>query len=260
MKIAAIIALSGLATVASAQLGQAVSFDAGDDNFLTETITVDPGYDGNGMLETWGGGDMFGITSRPDASGTPNGLPFAIADDSLTIFPGDNQGIVGELDEGRFFGVVDSVNGLNPSGSGTAEWTFDISGASGISVAIDFAAMGDFESSDLHLFEYSIDGGVSSPLFTSSVDEAGSQSYTMDDGGVYSLDDPMYMNGILLNNDFLTISESLAGSGSTLSITYFGTSDGGTEAFAFRNIVVVPAPAGVALMGLGGLVALRRRR
>lgn len=260
MKISAIIALAGLATCAQAQIGRAVSPDAGDDNYLTETITVDPGYDGQAMLNTWSPGDMFGITSRPDADGTSSGMPFAMADDSLTIFPGDSQGIVGELDLGRFFGVVDSVNGSNPSGTGMAEWTFDISGAGALTVSIDFAAMGDFESSDVHTFEYSIDGGGYQPLFSSTIDEDGSQTYIMDDGGSYTLDDPMYINGVLMDNDFQTVSAAAAGSGSTLAIRYIGGSDGGSEAFAFRNVVIVPTPGTVALLAVGGIAAIRRRR
>jgi hypothetical protein len=262
MKIAAIVALAGVAAAANAQIGRAVSFDAADDNYLSETISVAPGYDGNAMLETWGGGDMFGITSRPLAEGTPFGMPFAMADDSLTIFPGDSLGIVGELDLGRFFGVVDSVNGSNPSGDGTAEWSFDIIGASDMSVSVDFAAMGDFEaSSDAHLFTYSIDGGITYlDLFTATIDESATQTYTMDDGGMYDIDDPMSMNGVLLNNDFQSVTADIDGTSSLLLIRYYGINDSGSEAFAFRNMTVVPTPATAALMGLGGLVALRRRR
>lgn len=257
MKIFAIAALAGAACAANAQFGAAVSENAANDNFLSETITVDPGYDGNGMIDTWGPGDMFGITSRPAAAGN---LPFAIADDSLFGFPGDNQGIVDENDDGRFFGVVDSVNGSNPSGGGTAQWTFDITGAGALSINIDFAAMGDFESSDVHLFEVEIDGGGFTTLFQASIDENSSQDYTMADGGVYTVDDPMSMNGNLLNNNFQTLSATVAGSGSSLTLRYAGSSDGGSEAFAFRNIVVVPTPGALALLGLGGLTAIRRRR
>lgn len=260
MKIAAMIALAGAACVAQAQVGRAVSEDINDDNFLTQEIVVAPGYDGNGMLETWGAGDMFGITSRPDADGTPFGLPFAIADDSLFGFPDDSQGIIDENDLGRFFGVVDSVNGDNPNGTGTGTWTFDITGASNLLVGIDFAAMGDFESSDSHLFEYSIDGGGFSTLFASSINEDGSQTYTMADGDQFQLDDPMLINGSILDNDFQTLTADVAGTGSVLTIRYTGGGDGGSEAFAFRNILVVPTPGALALIGLGGLAAIRRRR
>ncbi|MDQ7013359.1 MAG: hypothetical protein Q9O74_05610 [Planctomycetota bacterium] len=260
MKIVAIAALAGAACSANAQFGAAVSENAFDDSFLSETITVDPGYDGEAMLNTWGPGDMFGITSRPGADGTPFGLPFAMADDSLFGFPGDNQGIIDENDLGRFFGVVDSVNGSNPGGGGTAEWTFDISGAGALSINIDFAAMGDFESGDTHLFEVDIDGGGFSTLFVATIDQDSSQDYTMADGGVYTVDDPMSINGTLINNNFQTIGAAVAGSGSVLTLRYAGTADGGSEAFAFRNIEVIPTPGAFALLGLGGIAAIRRRR
>lgn len=259
MKTFAIAALAGAACAANAQVGAAVSANGANDNFLTETITVDPGYDGNGMLNgSWSAGDMFGITDRPSAG---SALPFAIADDSLISFPGDSQGIVDENDNGRFFGVVDTVNSNNSSGTGTAVWTFDISGAGALSINIDFAAMGDFESSnDSHLFEVDIDGGGFSTIFASSIDEDGSLDYTMADGGVYTVDDPMAINGTTLNNNFQTLGAAVAGSGSTLTLRYTGGGDGGTEAFAFRNIVVVPTPGALALLGLGSLTAIRRRR
>ncbi len=260
-KTIAIIALAGVTAAANAQVGRAVSENAADDNFVSETITVLPGYDGNGMLEgSWAPGDMFGITSRPDAAGTPFGMPFAMADDSLFGFPGDNLGIIDENDNGRFFGLVDSVNGNNADGFGTAEWIFDITGATGMAISIDFAAMGDFESSDTHLFEVDIDGGGFTTLFEATVDQDGFQTYTMADGGMYDLDDPMYMNGSILNNNFATLSEGIAGTGTTLTLRYIGEGNGGSEAFAFRNVTVIPTPGAIALLGMGGLFAGRRRR
>lgn len=264
-----LIALSAIATVttaANAQIGRAVSAD-GLDNFLTETITVAPGYDGNAMLgpvggpSTWGPGDMFGITSRPAATGTDFDLPFAMADDSNGSFPGDTAGIIDANDNGRFFGIVDSVNGSNAPGNGTASWSFDITGATGLSVNLDFAAMGDFESSnDLASFTWSIDGSAPAALFTGSVDEAGDQNYTLAGGAVVNLFDPFLINGTTLNNNFQTLSTAIAGSGSTLTIAFDGQFDGGSEAFAFRNLEVVPTPGTAALLGLGGLAAVRRRR
>ena len=147
----AICAFAG--TAQAAPLGAAVSADAINDNFLTEIIAVDPGYDGNAMLgpsnggvgpATWSPGDMFGITSRTLAAGTQFGIPFTMNDESAGTFTGDTLGIIKTGDNGRFFGVVDSVNGSEADGLGVARWTFDVSGASGMSVNIDMAAMGDF--------------------------------------------------------------------------------------------------------------------
>lgn len=246
--------------------GAAVSANAANDNFLSETLFIDDGfasnaYDGNAMLTVWPGGDMWGISSRPLAAPTANGLPFAIADDSISIFVGDTAGIVDELDNGRFFGVVDSVNGLDSDG-GTATWTFDISSLLSVDVSIDMAAMGDFEQADMYNFTYSIDGSPAATLFDVSVREDLSMNYFMASGsGPFTLDDPLEVDSTtLLTNNFATFTNSGIGTGNVLTIEFFGMSDGGTEAFAFRNLAVTPEPATLALLGLGGLLAVRRRR
>jgi len=233
------------------------------DNFLSQTITVAPGYDGNAMLTSWAPGDMFGITSRTAAAGTANGLPFAIADDSNGVFAADSAGIVDGNDNGFFFGIVDSVNGSNPNNNGTASWTFDITGATGLNIDIDFAAMGDFEASgDFFNFTWSIDGSTPEALFSSSIDEASDLNYTLAGGGVFNLSDPAQINGTTLNNVFQTLNAAVSSTGSTLTIAFDGEANGGSEAFAFRNVTVngIPTPGAAALVGLAGVAGLRRRR
>ena len=88
-------------------------------------------------------GDAFGIFAR----GISDSIPFSLQDDSVSVFTADTLGIIGETDSDQFFGIVDTENGDN-SGPVAAEWVFDISGASDLSLSIDMAAMGDFESSD----------------------------------------------------------------------------------------------------------------
>jgi len=254
----AMAAAAGTVSAANAQLGVAV--EPGDNkNFLSETFNVAPGYDGNGMPDAWSPGDMFGITSTTTAGSS--GVPFSMLDESVAGFPGDDQGIISEFDAGDFFGVVDTVNGSNPNDGGSAEWTFDITGATGLSVNADFAAQGDFEDpGDFFNFTYSIDGGAAQPLFTSSIDEDGSQTYTMDDGTVVSEDDPLLINGVLLSNEFQNISSAISGTGSTLTISFSAEANGGSEAFAFRSLTVVPTPGAAALAGIAGVAGLRRRR
>ena len=91
--------------------------------------------------------------------GVSASIPYAINDDSLSIYPPDSLGIIKEGNTDEFFGVTDTVNGDN-SGPVTATWVFDISGASGMSISIDMGAMGDFELSDFFEWTYSIDGGA----------------------------------------------------------------------------------------------------
>jgi predicted extracellular nuclease len=165
-------------------------------------------------------------------------IPFSVLDDSLSIFPPDSLGIIKEGNADIFFGVTDTENGDN-TGPVTATWVFDISGASGLQLAIDMGAMGDFESSDFFVWEYSIDGGPTMVAFSSSVDEAAAQDYTMDGGAIITLNDPMLVNGTLLNNDLATVTAAVAGTGSQLTLTLTAQTNGGSEAFAFQNIKVM---------------------
>ena len=183
--------------------------------------------------------------------GVSASIPFSIADDSLSIFPGDSQGIIKEGNTDEFFGVTDTVNGDTSGAPVTATWEFDISSATGaLGLSIDMGAMGDFEASDTFVWEYSIDGGPTLTAFSNTVDEAGDYTYTLDGGASFTLNDPMLVNGIILTNDLATFSTALAGSGSTLTLTLTASTDGGSEAFAFQNLIITsggsPPPPGVA--------------
>ncbi len=206
----------------SAQVGRAVSPDGPD---IVVSFTADPDYTISG--------DMFGVRSRL-APGTPD-IPDVILDDSLSLDPGDNRGIIGKGDNGVFFGVVDTVNSTGEN-TNTATWTFDIADFINLAFSIDFAAMGDFENADTHVFIASIDGAEPVTLYESTVDDAGDADYTLDGGDTFNLDDPMSMNGTELSNDFVSLIAPVTGAGSTLALTYTGETNGGTEAFAFRNI------------------------
>lgn len=108
-------------------------------------------------------------------------------------------------------------------------------------VYIDMAAMGDFEAGpngDSFLFEYSIDGGPFQPLFTSSVDESISHTYYMDRGTQVVRDDPLLMNGVVLDKYFQQLMAIIPESGSELRLRFTATNDGPTEAFAWRNLYI----------------------
>jgi hypothetical protein len=108
-------------------------------------------------------------------------------------------------------------------------------------VYLEIAAMGDFEAGpggDSFLFEFSIDGGAFQPLFTSSVDEAASQTYFMDNGAQVVRDDPLSVNGVVLNNEFQFISAVIPAGGSQIRIRFTATNDGPSEAFAWGNLNV----------------------
>ncbi len=265
-------ALLAVAGTASASLAGGViagtNFDGGDIGLISFTSSDDDNANG--------AGDMFGVRSRSSLVGG-FGLPFAISDDSVaaaagnTVFAADNLGIFGQAKTDNFFGVVDSNNTPHP-GTSTASWIFNISGASGMSLAIDIGAIGDFESSDNHSFAISIDGGTAVELLRFEAAEAiDAQTYrAMDSGLVPAHNDPLreVTSGAILDKaDAITgaldtFLVAFSGSGSTLELIYTANQDSGSEAFAFDNIQIrgVPAPGTLALLGLGGFAAVRRRR
>ena len=132
-------------------------------------------------------------------------IPFAVTDDSAGSFPPDTLGIIKTGNTDEFFGIADTNNGDTGGRDVVATWVFNVAGAENLSLSIDMGAMGDFEASattgDFFNWSYSIDGGPAQTVFQSSVDEAASQTYTMEGGADVTLDDPMLVNGVLLNND-----------------------------------------------------------
>ncbi len=178
-------------------------------------------------------GDGFGLFQR----GVSPSIPFALLDDSTTF--NDSVGIVQSTDAAQFFGVTDTQNGDN-NGPVTAEFTFDINGASNPFVSLDLAAMGDFEVSDTFTFEVAFDDGTFAPLFTLSTNEEGVLSYTLEDGRVIELNDPTVLSesGDAISNVFQNFFSQVEGTGDTLTLRLTAQTDGGSEAFAFRNVVV----------------------
>jgi predicted extracellular nuclease len=108
-------------------------------------------------------------------------------------------------------------------------------------------AMGDFESNDFFTWQAQIDGGPTQTIFQSSVDEDGSQTYTLAGGTVVTLNDPMLANGQLLSNILETITANVDGIGDQLTLTLTAQFNGGSEAVAFQNIVFSGIAGGVNL-------------
>lgn len=188
-------------------------------------------------------------------SGVSASIPFALVDDSFSVFVNDQQGIVDNSPDSpghksdAWFGVVDTENPDNPGGVATATWSFDISGANGLEVSMDMGAMGDFDAADSFVWTYSIDGEAAQALFTSSIDEAGSANYTLADGDMFTLDDPLLMTNaqnqtVQLSNDFQTLTSLLDGTGDVLTLELTAISNGddaasfNSEAYVFDNIVI----------------------
>ncbi|MGB5754549.1 MAG: hypothetical protein WBN87_16970, partial [Thermoanaerobaculia bacterium] len=180
-------------------------------------------------------GDGFNKFQR----GVSTSIPFAVVDDSAGSFPADSQGIIktGNIDE--FFGIVDTNNGDTGGADVVATWVFDISGASDLGLSIDMGGMGDFEAAnDFFNWSYSIDGSPAATAFASTVDEASSQTYTLEGGASFTLSDPMLMDGVVLTNDLAPFFAALAGTGSQLTLILTANTDGGSEAIAFQNLII----------------------
>jgi predicted extracellular nuclease len=174
-------------------------------------------------------------------------IPFALLDDSAAGFPSDSQGIIGAADTGRFFGAADTVND-DTDGPVTATWTFDVSGADGpLFLNVAAGAMGDFEATDAFEFAVGFDGATPSTVLSATVDEDGSRDYELDDGDVFTLNDPVDLAGVPLDDDLTLVNAALAGAGDTLTVTFTADTNGGDEAFAFDRLVVTqdaPLPGG----------------
>ena len=174
--------------------------------------------------------------------GVSPSIPFSVLDDSLFVFPADSLGIIQENNLDIFFGVTDTQN-PNNSGAVSATWVFNIAGGTDLGLSIDMGAMGDFESSDTFTWTYSIDGGPTMTAFASAVDEAGANTYTLAGGAMFTLNDPMTMQGTVLTNVLTTFVTPLTGSGTELLLTLTAQTDGGSEAFAFQDIVIIEGVA-----------------
>ncbi|WP_147114177.1 ExeM/NucH family extracellular endonuclease [Tateyamaria sp. syn59] len=181
-------------------------------------------------------GDGFGIFQV----GTSASIPFSLVDDSNAGFANDTLGIIdASTNTTSFFGVTDTDNS-DTTGPVSATWAFDISGFSDLMLSLDAGAMGDFEGSDSFIFTYNIDGGAEMTLFDFVADEAASQDYTLADGDVFTLDDPLTVagSGEVLSNVLQTLSGAIEGEGSILNLTFTADTDGGSEAFAFQNLII----------------------
>ncbi|REL35114.1 hypothetical protein [Thalassotalea euphylliae] len=164
-------------------------------------------------------------------------IPLVFLDDSLAS-ANDSLGIIKAADTAPFFGLVDTTNPDNLSGDVNAIWQFDINGFNQLSLAIDIAAMGDFEPSDIFSIEYQLDGGAWQLMLSGTADNAGQQTYQLENGNTTTLDDPMAVSGVNLTNSFTSFSQMIVNTGSTLGIRISANTNGGTEAIAFRNITV----------------------
>jgi len=278
--VAAIVAIAAQSAVADV-IGFE-DFDGGATN-LNGTTNVFDFNAGGGQF-----GDVFGRV-EPFVTG----MPFDVADDSAADvsgdgtgapFPTDSIGLIGQNSTAIFaMNDMDGVSDSTGAPLNNAVWSFDITSAITIDdVTIDLGALGDFEagSTDGFLIEAQIDGGGYAEIFRARTDEAAFKDYRPNDaGGIFSDDDPLalFIDGAVDSVGFLDKSDAATGlmdsytslllagqSGTTLDIRVsWAGSPSGSEPMGLDNITIngtIPEPATVALLGMGAIALIRRRR
>lgn len=176
-------------------------------------------------------------------------IPYTLVDDSGGVYPADTLGIIDtQTDFDVFFGACNTYDPAVNTEPVHATWVFDISGGQDyLQLNVDLAAMGDFEApdpqadppiiGDFFALSYQVDGGSAHTYLTAIADEDGTMSYTLANGTVVTLDDPLVANGQELNNVLRTFTTNIP-SGSQLTVTLTSLTDGGYEGFVVRNILV----------------------
>lgn len=189
--------------------------------------------------------------------GVSESIPYALVDDSADVYPPDVLGVIdSSSDFDEFFGIVDTVNDDN-SAPVSATWVFGIgTAAENLALHVDLAAMGDFEPDDSYVWTYQVDAGPVTTFLTAAADEDGTMTYTMASGTLVDLDDPLKVNGLTMDNNFQTFSTDIT-PGSQLTVVLTATTDGGSEAYVVRNILVTdyvgPIEGGEPIPTLSGM-------
>jgi hypothetical protein len=221
-------------------------FDGGG-TFLTRQVQPDNSAN-NGAFAA-GAFNVFGITDR-----TVNG---DFADDSVSIMPADTFGILDETYTDRVFGVEDLQNPDNPGGAGTVTWTFDIGGATDLSIHVRVAAFGNFEAQDQFTFVASIDGGAPQMPWDCFALTARNHTYVMANGtNTNTVPDPLGIGdpgdpntASVIDNCFLWLTAPIVGSGSTLTVTFAATQDSVQEVFVFDDLRICASVSPCAVPG-----------
>ena len=183
--ISVIVCLSVMGAQVLAAVIAKQDFDGGAMNLVSGFDPATDNLDG-------GGGDWFGVGSR-GAWPQIDGMPFSIADDSIANVSGagvreiDSEAVFGQALSltDSFFGISDTPGiGLPGGPPYTASWTFNVAGASNLSLSIDMGGTRPTTRSAVLLpstlieFEYQFDSGTSATAFSIAPDPSLSTTYT----------------------------------------------------------------------------------
>ncbi len=159
-------------------------------------------------------------------------------------------GLTGDVNSGSFAGELFNINtGTGPAGAVIKQANIGIGQVNpGDPIEISFAAKGDF-----------LEGGVAIAEFFSEIDGGGTSSSEILGGG------PLFVanQGAYQLFSFTTVAGPDVSGGLTLQfVAATGGADGSLARLVLDDVSVkvVPAPASLAALGLGGLVCVRRRR
>ncbi len=269
------IASAGLSPSASASVATVIAFDNFDTNQNRVSFNATPDKSGtNGLFlgidADPGDFDAFGVTNRAILLGAGNDT---LVDTSLS--GSDGAGILQSMKTDNVFALQDVKNDDNPFAPfGTAQWVFDVSGYTNLSVSIDFAAIGDFDDEDgtadddILGFTAQVGSaagaGAVQDIFTFTVIEGVSQIYTLESTAPVAFEDPLSVNGTLLNNNLQKFTAPVSGSDAVLTLTFNVQQDSSSEAVVIDNILIegdlIPEPSAAALLLLAGAMSFRRRR
>ncbi|MBU2880342.1 hypothetical protein KO525_00075 [Psychrosphaera sp. B3R10] len=233
--------------------------------------------DGTKNLVNYQNPFQAGFSSPDDYFGEFNpidfdALPSSLIDETLSS-PADNLGFKSITTASQFtplFALSDTVNSQTSGQWVEAQWLFSIAGYNSINLGIDFAAMGDFETSDKLEFDYSIDASEHQALFNIQTENSKEMQYIMASGKSVTFQDPLSIDGQLMTNEFATFNRGIAATGNTLALRLRVKADSGSEIFGLRNInifgeaapdvVNVPEPDHRAIFLCAALGLLLRKR
>ncbi|MEM9083528.1 MAG: hypothetical protein AAGB34_08030 [Planctomycetota bacterium] len=233
----AILVLAAVGLVGSAHANE-LAVDNFNDRREAMSFRVQPDLAlTNGHFPSTFPADFFGLTDRTTAQlNAANHLIDESAND-----PQDAFGILRSDQREAFFVLADTVNPVNALDPSVAEWTFDISGASGLGVSIRIAAMGEFEGetgpfADRIDWYAIIDGGVPQQLWHMTGDPLREGRYTMESGTVIHIPSPLAAGPTTLTNTPRELVRVLDGTGSTLTIRLEASLDGANEVVVIENL------------------------
>ena len=229
----AIVAITGLAGAASADIVVNGAVETFDDS---SAISASDGFFSDG------GGDFFTNT----------------ADNSFGSFVEYNGA------DGDYFAAMDINGEGGPDTQILSFNTVNITGFTGLELSVDLAedddgTNEDWDTSDFVDIQASIDGGS---FFNILELESVGDGDPFNTAPAVDTTGDGFGDGTVITDTFSSFTAAIAGSGSTLDLQVVISLDSGDEDIAIDNVGVtgVPTPGSLALLGMGGLVAARRRR